>query len=92
MLKLISIVPSKDDKHKYVARFNDGKNIKFGAKGYSDYTKHKNEDRKKRYLKRHNKNENWNDPQTKGSLSKYILWNKTSLKDSIQDYKNKFKL
>ena len=31
----------------------DGKTIHFGAKGYSDYTRHGDEARKERYLKRH---------------------------------------
>ena len=33
----------------------DGKTINFGAKGYSDFTKHKDEDRRKRYYTRHSK-------------------------------------
>jgi len=33
----------------------DGKTINFGAKGYSDFTKHKDEDRRKRYYARHSK-------------------------------------
>jgi hypothetical protein len=33
----------------------DGKTINFGAKGMSDFTKHKDEDRRKRYYARHSK-------------------------------------
>jgi len=75
--------------------YDDNKKVKtthFGAEGMSDYTKHKDIERKQRYLDRHKKNENWNDYQSAGSLSRYILWNKTSLKDSINDYKKKFNL
>ena len=57
----------------------------------SDYTKHKDEDRKKRYLNRHRKNENWKSPMTAGALSRWILWNKPTLRDSIKDYKKRFK-
>lgn len=47
---------------------------------------------KKRYENRHKSRENWNDPTSRGSLSKYILWNKPSLQASIADYKRRFKL
>jgi hypothetical protein len=32
----------------------DSTNVNFGAKGYSDYTKHKNKSRMRRYENRHN--------------------------------------
>ena len=78
----------------------DGKKIKgkkiktthFGQRGASDYTKHKDDDRKKRYMTRHKKNENWNKPMTAGALSRWILWNKKTLSSSISSYKKKFKL
>ncbi len=59
--------------------------------GYSDFTHHKNEERKKRYIERHQHNENWNDPMTPGSLSRFILWgNATNLNQAIKDYEKKF--
>ena len=58
----------------------------------SDFTKHNDEDRKKRYLNRHRKNENWEKYMTAGSLSRYILWNKKTLKASIEDYIKRFNL
>lgn len=66
--------------------------VSFGSKGMSDFTLHKDEDRKERYLKRHEKNENWKDPMTPGALSRWVLWNKTTLKASIDDFKKRFKL
>lgn len=80
---------------KYMAVFRHSKTgqtrvTHFGAKGYSDFTKHKNTKRRARYVSRHTKNENWNDPFTAGSLSKWVLWNKPSLIKSIHDYKNNF--
>lgn len=62
----------------------------FGASGYSDYTIHRDPARKQRYLARHRKNEHWDDPYSAGSLSRWILWNKTSLRESIADYKGRF--
>ena len=66
--------------------------VSFGAKGMEDFTIHKDEERKELYLARHKKNENWEKPMTPGSLSRYILWNKPTLKESIADYKKRFDL
>jgi hypothetical protein len=52
------------------------KTTPFGAAGMSDFTQHKNEEREKRYILRHQKNENWNDYNTAGFYSRWILWNK----------------
>ena len=80
---------------KMVATFYDINNNKiktvhFGQADASDYTIHKDPERKKRYIERHEKNENWNDPMSAGALSRWILWNKPNKIDSIKDYKNKF--
>ena len=40
---------------------------------------------KKRYIERHQKNENWNNPETAGYLSRLILWNKPTVKESSND-------
>jgi hypothetical protein len=66
------------------------KTTHFGSFGMSDYTIHKDPKRKERYLNRHRKNENWNEPTSAGSLSRFLLWNKTSLRASIIDYKHRF--
>ena len=58
----------------------------------SDYTKHKDPERKKRYIIRHKKNENWKDPTTAGALSRWVLWNKPSFRASVSDYKKRFNL
>ena len=57
-----------------------------------DFTKTGDEEQKKRYLARHQKNENWNDYDTAGALSRWILWNKKSLSSSIADYVKRFNL
>ena len=95
-MKLESITESPNEKKKLKAVFrldnNRTKTIHFGAKSYSDFTQHKSEDRKNSYLARHGVNENFNDPLTAGALSRWILWNKTSLKASIADFKKRFNL
>ena len=93
----VKIKPSDREGKKYTAIFynNDKKKLKmthFGASGYSDYTQHKDPKRKQRYIERHKVNENWNDYMTAGSLSRFILWNKQSLQDSIKDYAKRFNL
>lgn len=92
----VSIKKSTNPKKKYMAVFSEnGKKIKtthFGSAGMSDFTKNRDEERKKRYLQRHRARENWNDYKSAGALSRWILWNKTSLRASISDYKNRFNL
>lgn len=90
MLK--KIIKANDKKHKYIAIFYNGKRVKFGAYGYSDYTIHKDLEMKKRYIARHKNNEDWTDPYKAGTLSRYILWNKPTLEASIADYKRRFKV
>lgn len=95
--KLIKITKSTRKDKKMMAIFHDKKTERtktthFGAAGMSDYTIHKDKDRKQRYLSRHKKNENWNDPTTAGSLSRYILWGEPSLKESISSFKKRFNL
>jgi len=96
-MDLLSIKRDTDRKHKLVATFKNKetgrtKSTHFGAAGYTDFTKSKDEERKKLYLNRHKKNENWSDPTSAGALSRYILWNKPTIKASIADYKKHFKL
>lgn len=94
--KLIKITKSNKAGKKMMAVFENTKTGRrktthFGAQGMSDYTKHKDVNRKKRYDARHKRRENWNDPTSAGALSKWILWNKPSLKASIADYKRRFR-
>jgi hypothetical protein len=72
----------------------DGSHIttSFGATGYSDFTKHKDTTRKQRYIIRHARREHWNDPTTPGSLSRWILWNKPTVRASLADFKKRFRL
>lgn len=94
-LQLIDIHASHNPSKKYDAVFKENgrtKTVSFGANSYSDFTKHHDTNRKQRYLARHEARENWNDPTTPGSLSRYILWNKPTIRESIQEYKKKFHL
>ena len=55
----VVITKSKKPDKKYDARIDGTKTVSFGQKGASDFTKHKNTDRKDRYIDRHKKNEDW---------------------------------
>jgi hypothetical protein len=73
----------------------DGKErvVPFGATGYSDYTKHKDKTRRARYIQRHSgMGEHWSRPDTPGALSRWILWNKPTLRGSLRDFKRRFHL
>jgi Family of unknown function (DUF5754) len=93
---LVKITKSTKSEKKMMAIFQNCENgrlktVHFGAAGMSDFTKHKEVQRKQRYINRHSKNENWDDPTTPGSLSRWILWNKPTLSASIADYKRRFR-
>ena len=87
----IIITKSKNINKKYDARIDGKKTVSFGAAGMSDFTKHKDPERKQRYLNRHKKNENWSDPTTAGFFSRWITWNKPTITESIKDTNKRFK-
>ena len=96
MVKLESFGPSTKSDKKYTAVLlkPDGrkKTIHFGAKGMDDYTKTGDVEQKSRYIERHKDKENWNDPLTAGFWAKHILWNKTTVQQSLADTKRQFNL
>ena len=98
MAKPVSVVIKKSDKagKKMMATFkmDNGRSrtTHFGAAGMDDYTKTKDKAQKSRYLKRHRRNERWNDPTSAGALSRWILWNLPTRSASITAFKKKFNL
>ena len=87
---------TRPDKY-YMMEFydKDKKKIKtthFGDPAGSQYTKHKDDKIKDAYIKRHQVRENFNDYTTAGSLSRYILWNKSTIDSSYKDYLQRFNL
>ena len=87
----MSFILKKSDKagKKYMV-WNGKKKVYFGARGYEDYTTHKNPTRKKRYIARHRGKEDWWDTNTPGFWSRWILWNLPSLQASIEDTEHRF--
>ena len=90
----MNIIISKSPKplKKFVATINGEKDIYFGAAGFQDYTIHKDDERKERYIKLHEKREKWQDPLTPGFYSRWLLWNKKTLEESINDINERFNL
>tara|TARA_A100001015_G_scaffold274727_1_gene331349 strand:- start:3292 stop:4086 length:795 start_codon:yes stop_codon:yes gene_type:complete len=93
---LVKIVKSDKPGKKLMAVFKNKKTgrektVHFGDASMSDYTRHKDTERKGRYQNRHRKDLKTGDPTRAGFLSYYILWGKsTSLKENIAAYKRKF--
>ena len=90
----MTLVITKSDRagKKYKAVFDGKRTIHFGSAGSSTFIDHKDEAKKRAYLARHRVNEDWSTPYTAGSLSRWILWNKTTLSASIADVKRRFKV
>ena len=84
--------PANNGKHKYYIITKSEKKIYFGQANASDMTQHKDEARRQRYIKRHEKNEVWSKSgiDTAGFWSYWLLWNKPSIKESYEDIKKKF--
>jgi len=84
------------DPHKWAARFRDRvtgrlKTTLFGARGYEDYTMHKDRARRDRYRSRHQKDLQTQDPTRAGFLSFYLLWGEsTSLARNVRAYRRQF--
>jgi hypothetical protein len=54
---------------------------------------HHDKKRRENYIKRHEKNEDWNNPMTAGALSRFLLWGpSTNLHTNIHLFKKRFGL
>ena len=63
VINIIKRTSHKPDK-KYDATIDDKKTISFGQRGYSDYTQHKDDERKERYINRQ-RERNWDKTEIK---------------------------
>ena len=75
-----------------MAAIENGPTVHFGATGYQDFTQHGDVDRKAAYLLRHESRENWTlkGVESAGFWSRYMLWNKPSLRASAADVRRRF--
>jgi len=101
-LKKISTAIKKGKKFTAEFEIRDDKNnktIKKVSFGYdnpedklNDYTRHKDINRRNRYIIRHEKDLTTNDPTRAGYLSLFLLWNKPTLEASVRDYNKRLKV
>lgn len=69
------------------------KRIYFGAAGYPDFILSGDEEKKKRYIARHKKREDWSSPYAgAGVWSRYILWGEKTLPKSIKAMEKHFNI
>lgn len=90
-MSIIYLAKSTRADKKYMV-YVDGKVTHFGATGYSDYSKHKDPERKQRYITRHQARENWTKSgiHTAGFWSRWLLWGEPTLQASIKAIERKF--
>ena len=73
----------------------NNKKIHFGSPFHENYNiLNMDDERKFRYIKRHEKNEDWtiNGINTAGFWSRWLLWNKKGLMSSIKDTEERFNI
>ena len=77
---------SDKPKYKFYILTDKNKRVYFGAIGYEHFTEgHLDEQRKLNYIRRHQKNENWNDKNTAGFWSYRFLWLYPTYKKAYYD-------
>ena len=90
------ILIEKSDKPQKKFRATVGnKHVYFGQAGFSDFTLHRNPERKNLHISRHKgMNENWGKSgiETAGFYAKNILWNKPTISESVRDTNKRFGL
>ena len=93
MIKYYPYKSDKPNKKCYIIT-NNNKKVYFGQAGASDFTLHKDEARKQRYINRHKNNENWTKSgiDTPGFWSRWILWHLPTIKESYNDIKRRFNI
>lgn len=104
-MRLLSVEPAKDKVHKLVATFEEEgrqKQIKFGLAGSPNYTKGvpgvpeadgtNDEERKRLYIIRHQKREDWTRPDTAGSLAYHLLWLEKTFPQALKSFRKKFQV
>ena len=86
-------ISDKPEKKYYIIT-KDNKKVYFGQANASDFTLHKNEERKNRYILRHEKNESkfWNKSgiDTASFWSRFYLWEKPTKAQAYEYIKSHY--
>ena len=92
----VVIQKSSNPNKKYdaVITKNEGKTktVSFGQAGASDFTKHKDEERKERYIARHGATQSWTDINKPQTWSRYLLWEEKTIPKAIKKMERKFNI
>jgi len=84
------ILPSTRKGKRFMAIFKNGTITHFGSRG-SSFIDHGDEVKRKNYIARHKVNEDFLNPYSASSLSRYLLWGDSkSLDVNHQTYMKKF--
>lgn len=99
-VRLVALMPSDRPGKKLKAVFVTGHGTltrHFGAEGHGDYVMYYEasptvaREKRRQYIARHGKGgETWDDPTTPGALSRYLLWEKPTLKQAVAAFKKRF--
>jgi hypothetical protein len=95
-MNFVTMAPSnrKGKKYEIVFMRDSGRTltIHFGSKNSKTYLDHGDKDKRRAYIARHEKNENW-DEINAGSLSRFLLWGKsTDLETNLKEYFKRFNI
>jgi len=93
-METVHVYPSPT-RHKWVARVpsaRGARTVRFGARGYEDYTMHKDASRMRLYLARHMARERWDwgGRYTAGFWSRWLLWSAPSLRAAVRRMQREF--
>ena len=93
-MRFISLEKSNKPNKKLVITFSEPKlSIHFGSKNSSTYLDHHDKVKRSNYLKRHQVNEDWGNPISRGALSMWLLWGPTTnLKENLIYYLKHFNI
>ena len=88
----MKFVKSNISDKKFKAVIDGKKTIHFGSSAHSDFTKHKDPERKERYIKRHsNEDHSKSNIASPAWMSRFILWEKPTLKGAVDNANKKYK-
>ena len=75
--------PSTRADKKMMVTLPSGRVIYFGAAGAEDYTTHRDPARRASYIARHRPREAWDDENTAGFWSRWVLWQEPTLRAAL---------
>jgi hypothetical protein len=90
---MLEFVEEINESKRFKAYFSDGKTARFGQTNpkKGTFIDHKDKELKKNYIKRHLKDLETNDYRRAGYLSMFLLWNKSTLRESVKDFNKRIK-